>query len=200
LKRDDIEKRVKSFIDTALLDPKTFILLLGDSSNEEEEANMADLERNQKQQAKIRAHRAESLKLLVEKVIGKEDFAELDAGYQGELEPLVIEEKKLIEEQEVDPIELQGYEQMLHDQASYLAEGGSEQDFKSNVDYGFYVEAMDLRIEVSPRAERVSASAIGVVNALLPNVTDKNMAPASASLNGKRFLVIFTRPLGAATN
>lgn len=54
----------------------------------------------------------------------------------------------------------------------------SEQDFKSNVDYGFYVEAMDLRIEVSPKAERVSASALGIVNPLL-SLTDKKSTPGS---------------------
>lgn len=84
-----------------------------------------------------------------------------------------------IEEQELDPIKIQGYEQMLQDQASYLAESGSEQDFKGNNDYGFYIETMDLRIEVSPNAARVSASALRIVNTLLPNVTDQKTAPAN---------------------
>ena len=179
LKRDDIEKRVKSFIDTALGDLETFAKLLGDQSDDTEEINEAALHRNQKRQEKIRANRAESLKLLVEKTISKKDWAELDAGYKADLEPLEIEENKLIEESETDPVELLGYEQLIHDQEAYLAEGGSAQDFQGQADYTFYIEAMDLRIEVSPEAERVSASAIAVSDTLLSNVTDQGKAPAS---------------------
>jgi len=180
LKRDDIEKRVKSFIEAALKDPNTFVKLLGDQSEDTEAVNKADLERNKKAQDKIRANRAESLKLLVEKTISKEDWAKLDAEYSTELAPLEEEENKLIEDQQVDPYELQGYEQMIEDQEQYLAEGGSESDFQGKADYDFYITAMDLRIEVSPKAERVSASALGIVKALLPNFTDQKSAPASS--------------------
>jgi hypothetical protein len=58
---------------------------------------------------------------------------------------------------------------------------------------------MDLKIEVSPKADYISASALGIVNTLL-YLTDKKSAPASTILNGKRFRVILPRPLGAATN
>ena len=48
---------------------------------------------------------------------------------------------------------------MLHDQAQYLAKNGGEQDFQGKTDWDFYIEAMDLKIEVSPKAEYISASA-----------------------------------------
>jgi len=180
LKRDDIELRVADFIDTALQSPKTFVKLLGDQSDDTEAVNKADLKRNQKAQEKIRGHRANSLQMLVEKAITKEDWAGLDAKYKAQLEPLEAEEKNLIEDQQVDPIEIQGYEQMLRDQEAHLAEGGKATDFgMKRSDYSFYIEAMDLRIEVSPKAERVSASALGIANTLLPNVTDQKTAPAS---------------------
>ena len=172
LKRDEIEERVKQYILTALKDPQTFVTLLGNQSDESEAVNKAELERNQKAQAKIGDHRASSLQLLAEKTIAKEDWLELEAKYKADLAPLQIEE------QQSDPIELEGYEQMLHDQAQYLKEGGNEQDFQGKTDWDFYIEAMDLKIEVSPQADYISASAMGIVNTLL-SLTDKKSAPAS---------------------
>jgi site-specific DNA recombinase len=177
-KLDVLEERVKKYIQTALKDPETFVKLLGEHSDENEAVNKRELETNQKAQAKIREHRANSLQLLVEKTITKKDWLDLEAGYKDDLAPLEVEEQQLIEDQQSDPIELEGYEQMIHEQAQYLAEGGSEQDFQGKTDWAFYVEAMDLKIEVGPEAERISASALGIVNALLP-FTDKKSAPAN---------------------
>jgi len=41
-----------------------------------------------------------------------------------------------------------------------------------------YIEAMDLKIEISAQADCISASALGIVNTLLP-LTDKKSAPES---------------------
>jgi len=114
----------------------------------------------------------------VEKTITKEDWLELEATYKADLAPLQVEEQQLIEDQQSDPIELEGYEQMLHDQLQYIKEGGDEQDFQGKTDWDFYIEAMDLKIEVSPKTDYISASALGIVNTLL-YLTDKKSAPAS---------------------
>ena len=68
---------------------------------------------------------------------------------------------------------------MLRQQEHYLAKGGSKDDFVGKQDWAFLIAAMDLRVEVSPEAERISADILGVVKALLPNVTDQKGAPAS---------------------
>jgi hypothetical protein len=88
--------------------------------------------------------------LLVEEIISEENWLELEAKNKYQPETLQAEEEQLIEDKQSDLVEIIGAVQMIKDQAQFLAEGGSEQDFLGKVDWDFYFEAMDLKAESSP--------------------------------------------------
>ena len=56
---------------------------------------------------------------------------------------------------------------------------GEDEQIKALLqEYTFYIELMDIRVQVSPETEYLSADKLGIANALLKNVTDSGTAPA----------------------
>ena len=116
----------------------------------------ATLARLDKAEAKLVEKRANLLELLVDRTITKRDWLEKEAEYTAKLALIEAERKQVIDDLQVDPIELAGVEEdMLRQQEHYLAKGGSKDDFVGKQDWAFLIAAMDLRVEVSPEAERI---------------------------------------------
>ena len=107
-RRDDIEKRVKTWIDNALVDPETFVKLLGENEQEDEAMSKATLARLDKAEAKLVEKRANLLELLVERTITNRDWLEKEAEYTAKLALIEAERKQVIDDLQVDPIELAG--------------------------------------------------------------------------------------------
>ena len=185
LKRDDVEDRVKSFIDTALLDPDTLAKLVGDQSDDTREINRNTLDRLDKAEAKLTKNRASLMQMRVDGEISKQDWLDKETEYNEKLEPIQNERAQVLEDIAQDEIELVGYEQFLKDQEAHLAEGGNfdgdkpSKKVRSFEEYTFYTELMDIRVQVSPETEYLSADKLGIEQALLKDVTDSKAGPAS---------------------
>lgn len=105
--------------------------------------------------------------------------------YNEKLEPIRAERAQLLEDITQDDIELVGYDQFIKDQEAYLTAGGNFDDDKPSKkartfeEYTFYIELMDIRVQVSPETEYLSADKLGIEKALLKDVTDSGTAPES---------------------
>jgi len=135
------------------------------------------MERIKKEKTKLEEWRSNAVQHLIEGTISKTDFAEKDSEYHAKLETLAAEEQRQLRDSEPDPIVLEGLKQL--DQPKQT--GKTEEELLGGRPYGFWIEAMDVIINVTPEAVYLFAILGGIFGEELDpeSLTDKETAPAS---------------------
>lgn len=122
-------------------------LIEGDVEGKRAAAAQA-MERIKKEKTKLEQWRSIAVQHLIEGTISKTDFAEKDSEYHAKLETLDAEEQRQLRDSEPDPMVLEGLRQLDQPTPS----GKTEKELLGGRSYGFWVEAMDVIINVTPEA------------------------------------------------
>lgn len=133
------------------------------------------MERIKKENTKLEEWRSNAVQPLIEGTISKTDFAEKDSKYHAKLETLDAEEQRQLRDSEPEPIVLEGLRQL--DQPT--STGKTEKELPGGRSYGFWVEAMDVIINVTPEAVWLTAILEGILGEELDpeSLTDRKTAP-----------------------
>ena len=176
-KRDELEDVVKKHILIALENPGHLAKLIeGDVEGKRAAAAQA-MERIKKEKTKLEQWRSNAVQHLIEGTISKTDFAEKDSEYHAKLETLDAEEQRQLRDSEPDPMVLEGLRQLDQPTPS----GKTEKELLGGRSYGFWVEAMDVIINVTPEAVWLNVILGGIIGEELDPeyLTVKESAPAS---------------------